>query len=47
MTVGGVIGKISKLSDSYIMIAVADNVDIAVQKSSVSTVLPKGTLKSI
>ena len=47
VTAGGIVGKIAKISDSYIMMAVSDNVEIAVQKSSIATVLPKGTLKSI
>lgn len=47
VTAGGMVGKVSKLADSYIVIAVADNVNITMQKSSISTVLPKGTLKSV
>lgn len=48
VTVGGVIGKISKISDQYITLSVgSNNVEIVLQKSSVANVLPKGTLKSI
>lgn len=47
VTTGGVIGKIAKLADSYVVLSIADNVDIAIQKSSIANVLPKGTLKSI
>ena len=47
VTAGGIVGKVNKLADSYIVISVADNVNITMQKSSISTVLPKGTLKSV
>lgn len=47
VTAGGMIGKISKVSDAYVVLSLADNVEIALQKSSIANVLPKGTLKSI
>jgi preprotein translocase subunit YajC len=47
ITVGGLIGRVTKLTDQYIAITVADNVEIMMQKSAVVSVLPKGTLKSI
>ena len=47
MTAGGLLGRISKISDQYITLSVANNVEILMQKSSVVSVLPKGTLKSI
>lgn len=47
MTAGGILGRIVKVSDNYIVIAVSENTEIAVQKSSVVSALPKGTLKSI
>lgn len=47
MTAGGLLGKISKISGQYISLAVANNVDIVMQKTSVVSVLPKGTLKTI
>jgi len=47
MTAGGMLGKISKITDQYIALAIADNIEITMQKSSVVSVLPKGTLKSI
>ena len=42
---GGIIGKISKLGESYIHVEVANGVEIQVQRASVVQVLPKGTLK--
>ncbi len=49
LTQGGVIGKITKISDEkdHIVIEIAADVEIAVQKSAVTAVLPKGTLKSL
>jgi preprotein translocase subunit YajC len=47
VTAGGILGKINKVADLYVVITVADNVNITVQKSSIATVLPKGTLKSV
>ena len=47
VTAGGILGKVSKISDQYIELSIADNMKIKVQKSSISTVLPKETLNSI
>ena len=44
---GGLLGKVAKLTDQYVVLTVANNVDIIIQKTSVVSVLPKGTLKSI
>lgn len=46
VTVGGVLGRITQLNDNYVTLEIADKVEIKVQRSSVQTVLPKGTLKS-
>lgn len=51
ITGGGILGKISKVSDNYITIEVADiadkPVEMLIQRQAVSSVLPKGTLKSL
>ena len=47
VTAGGILGKVSKLTDQYIELSIADNTKIKIQKTSISAVLPKGTLKSI
>ena len=47
MTNGGILGKLTKVDDNYIVLQIHDNVEIKMQKSSISAVLPKGTLKSI
>ena len=47
VTAGGILGKVTKLTDQYIELSIADNTKIKIQKTSISAVLPKGTLKSI
>jgi len=44
-TVGGVLGKVSKLSDSSVTLEVASGVEIQLQRSAVVQVLPKGSVK--
>ncbi len=43
LTAGGVLGKITAVSEHYVTVQIADNVEIKVQKSTVSAVVPKGT----
>ena len=47
VTTGGLLGKITKVSDAYITLEVASGIEINVQRPAVQTLLPKGTLKSI
>ena len=45
VTVGGVLGRISKLGDSFLHIETGGGVELQVQRSAIVQVLPKGTLK--
>ncbi len=47
MTAGGILGKIVRLKDNYVVLKISKGVEITIQKSSVSTVLPKGTVESL
>ena len=47
VTAGGILGKVTKISEQYIELSISDNTKIKVQKNSISAILPKGTLKSI
>jgi preprotein translocase subunit YajC len=47
ITAGGMVGRIVKLSDDFIRIALADNVEITLQRGSILKILPKGTMKSL
>lgn len=44
---GGIVGRVTKVGENYVSVEIADGVTINVQKSSLQTVLPKGTIKSI
>ena len=45
VTGGGVLGRIADIGDNFIQIEVADGVQLKVQRQSVATVMPKGTVK--
>jgi preprotein translocase subunit YajC len=47
ITVGGMLGRISRISDNYVTLEVSSGVEIQVQRPAVQLVLPKGTLKNI
>jgi preprotein translocase subunit YajC len=44
-TQGGIIGKVTAVSDQFLTVEIADNVQVKVQRHTVAQVLPKGTLK--
>ena len=48
---GGMLGRISKMTDSYVTLEIATQgdkpVEVQVQRAAVAVVLPKGTIKSI
>ena len=46
-TSGGILGKVVKVNDQFLEVSVTENVKLKVQNTAVSSVLPKGTLKSI
>ncbi|MBK8186398.1 MAG: preprotein translocase subunit YajC [Cellvibrio sp.] len=43
----GIIGRVVKVDDTYIVIETGNNVELKFQKIAVHAVLPKGTIKSI
>ena len=44
---GGVAGKITKVTENFVVVEIAEGVEIKLQIASVANVLPKGTLKAI
>ena len=44
-TSGGVMGRITKVSDDVVTMEIADGVQVLVQKPAVAMLLPKSTLK--
>ena len=47
VTASGQIGKVAKISDQYVSLEIADGVVTHVQKQSIQTLLPKGTIKGL
>jgi preprotein translocase subunit YajC len=45
VTAGGLLGKVSKIGDSFIGVEIANGVEVQLQRSSVVQVLPKGSIK--
>lgn len=43
----GMLGKVTKVDDNYMVIETGNSVELKFQKSAVHAVLPKGTIKSI
>ncbi len=46
-TIGGIIGKVTYLSEHYIKIEIAKETVVAIRRPSVEAILPKGTLKDL
>ena len=46
LTAGGILAKVSAVSEHYAVVEISDNTEIKIQKSSVSMVVPKGTYDS-
>ena len=47
VTNGGLLGRITDVSDSFVTLELTDNVQIKLQRQAVASVMPKGTIKSI
>ena len=45
VTSGGLLGKVSKLGETFVHLEVSNGVELQVQRSAVVQVLPKGTVK--
>jgi preprotein translocase subunit YajC len=45
VTMGGLLGKVSKMGESHIGLEVSNGVEVQVQRSAVVQVLPKGSIK--
>lgn len=46
VTAGGVLGKVTKVTESFLHVEIAEGVEVRVQRQTIGAVLPKGTLKS-
>lgn len=47
VTQSGMVGRITKVSEDFVTVEIAANVEVQMQKPSIVVVLPKGTLKSL
>ena len=47
VTTGGIVGKVTNVTDEFLTLQVADNMELNFQKGSVAAALPKGTIKAI
>jgi preprotein translocase subunit YajC len=47
ITAGGVLGRISRLTDQYAVVEVGPNTEITVQRQAIAQLLPKGTIKTL
>ncbi|KAF3997401.1 preprotein translocase subunit YajC [Glaciimonas immobilis] len=47
VTSGGILGKVSKVADGYVTLEIAAGTEVTLQKSAVTTLLPKGTIKAL
>lgn len=45
VTQGGILGKVTEVSEQFLTVEIADGVQVKVQRHTVAQVLPKGTLK--
>lgn len=47
ITSGGILGKIEKMSADFVVLTVAEGVNINIQKNAIIAGVPRGTIKSI
>ena len=45
VTAGGILGKILEMNENYAHLEVSENVTIKIQRQTISSLLPKGTIK--
>ena len=45
ITNGGLLGQVTDVGDGYASLEIADGIEVRIQKTAVSQVLPKGTIK--
>lgn len=46
ITAGGLLGRIIEVGESFITVEIADGVRVKVQKQQITSLVPKGTLRS-
>ncbi len=47
VTAGGLLGKIKELGDNFVVLEIAKEIQVKVQRNSISMTLPKGSIKTL
>ena len=47
VTTGGILGRVNKVGDNFILLEISKDLEVKLQKAAVSNILPKGTMKTI
>jgi preprotein translocase subunit YajC len=47
ITAGGLLGKVTKVSDAYVTLEVAEGTEVVMQKAAITLLLPKGSIKAL
>jgi preprotein translocase subunit YajC len=47
VTLGGIAGRVADLGDNFVLLEIADGVQVKVRRPAVEAVLPKGSLKDL
>ena len=45
VTAGGILGKIQEMNENYVQLEISENVTIKIQRQTISSLLPKGTIR--
>lgn len=45
VTAGGLLGKIVKIGDQYLQLEISEGVKVKVQRTTIGSLMPKGTIK--
>lgn len=46
VTSGGLLGRITELEENFVVVEVADGVRVKIQRTAISALMPKGTIKN-
>ena len=47
LTAGGIVGKITKVTDNFITLEISEGTEIIIQKPSIVSMLPNGTIENL
>lgn len=47
ITAGGILGRVTAVKDQYVTLELIPGTEVQMQKNAVTSVLPKGTIKSV